>query len=196
MLRRAGPEIVASLLTRLPFATPALIHDPALVAALERAGGLLLDAGLVADHEESLADIETIIKARDYQKVTVAVFDHLTLRLRDLTLPPSLRIVPAHEVFPILANTAPHSAVWDHGSEHYLGVPTALSGLTALPESHQASGAPVLLSEAALATLRGLIDAKRAWLGERVLVSLDSRTLLRFPGSRHLAEFLAHPRAT
>jgi ferredoxin len=196
MLRRAGPEIVAPLLARLSRATPAVMHDPALVAALERAGGLLLDAGLVADHEQSLSDVVAIAKDHHQQQVTVAVFDHLMLRLRDLPLPPSLRIVPAHEVFPILANIVPQSAVWDHGSEQDLGIPTALSGLTTLPEPHRTAAAPVLLSEAALATLRGLLDAKRAWLGERVLVSMDSRTLLRFPGSRHLAEFLAHPRAS
>lgn len=193
MLRRAAPDLANRLITRLQRATYALLYDPALTTALERASGLLRDVGLVADHEQALTDIQEIVTARGYQQITVAVFDHLVLRLRNEPLPSALRVMPAHELLPVSAGSAPASAIWDHTPAPDFDAPAAMTDYTPLPEPHRASGAAVLLSETVLTTLQELIAAKRSWVGERVLVTLDSRALVRFPRARHLAEFLVPP---
>lgn len=190
MLRQVRPNLVKQLGSRLS----AMMLGRSLASSLERASGLLRDVGLVADHRKAIADVEEIIAARGYPQVTVVVFDHLLLRLRDEPLPGCLRIVPAHQILqgPI-ASDAEH-LVWDHAINGGVPPPNLPADTTRLPPQHVPASAPVLLSAPALRMIQTLNSAKGAWLAGRNLITTDSRALVRFPGSRHLAELLPRTR--
>ena len=190
MLRRAAPAVVDELDTQLSTRTPSLIQDSALVTALERASGLLRDVGLTKEHDQAVAEVADLVSARGHRQLTVAVFDRIFLRLREIPLPATLRVVPAYQVFTLSAAALARSVVWDHPADADTPLPSALLRCDVLPAVHGPAGASVLLSAPALRVLADLITAKRTWLAERTLVTMDARALLRFPGSRHLAELL------
>ncbi|MGH3939529.1 MAG: hypothetical protein ACRDTG_13040 [Pseudonocardiaceae bacterium] len=190
MLRRAASTVVEELETRTSTGDLALIQDPALATALERASGLLRDVGLVKEHDRAVAEIADLIAARGYHQLTVAVFDWLFLRLREIPLPTNVRVVPACQVFMPSDAALPRSVVWDHPADADLALPNALRRCEALPAVHGPAAAPMLLSAPAQRVLADLITAKRTWLAGRSLVTMDARALVRFPGARHIAEFL------
>ncbi|WP_020663602.1 hypothetical protein [Amycolatopsis benzoatilytica] len=191
MLRRAASTVVDQLETRISTVGKELIQDPALATALERASGLLRDVGLFREHDQAVAEVADLINARGRCQLTVVVFDWLFLRLREVPLPANIRVVPAYEVFAPSAAALARSVVWDHPADaDDSPVADALRRCEALPALHGPAGAPVLLSAPALRVLADLNAAKRAWLAGRSLVTMDARALVRFPGARHLTEFL------
>lgn len=190
MLRRAASTVVDQLETRLSTVGKELIQDPALATALERASGLLRDVGLSREHDQAVAEVADLINARGRCQLTVVVFDWLFLRLREVPLPANIRVVPAYEVFAPSAALA-RSVVWDHPADaDDSPLAGALRRCEALPALLGPAGAPVLLSAPALRVLADLNAAKRTWLAGRSLVTMDARALMRFPGARHLTEFL------
>ena len=190
MLRRARFALVDELETRLYGSHQGLIQDPALVGALERASGFFRDVGLTEEHDQAVAEVSDLVNARGYQDLTVAVFDWLMMRLREIPLPTNLRVVSAYQVFTPTAVPPARSVVWDHPANADHPLPGAPLRCEALPAWHGAAAAPVLLSAPALRVLADLIRAKRTWLAGRTLLTMDARAIVRFPGSRHLAEFL------
>lgn len=187
LLRRAAPHLVAALERRLA-SVPGVVSDPVLAAALERASGLLGDAGLAADQEQAARAAADLAAARGYRRLTVAALDWLALRLRDAKLADALQVVAAHQVFAVSVPLA-GGAVWDHPGEPHGGLPPC----DVLPAGHAPAGAPVLLSGPALRALGSLVEAKRRWLSGRTLLTMDARSVARFAGARHVAEFLIPP---
>jgi hypothetical protein len=116
------------------------------------------------------------------------------LRLRKLPLPANLHVVSPDEAFELSSDLLPTSAVLDHGVLADTFPAARSPHLDVLPGAFVAADAPVLLSAAALRVLEDLINAEQRWLGNRSLITMDSRTLIRFPGSRHLAEFILSSR--
>jgi ferredoxin len=184
LLRSAAPHLVADLEHRLS-GVPGVVTDPALAAALERASGLLGDVGLGADQERAAAAAVDLVAARDYRLLTVAALDWLALRLRDMELPEAVRVVPAYQVFAMPVPLA-GAIVWDHPGETPAGLPPC----DVLPAAHAPAGAPVLLSGPALRAIGDLVKAKQRWLAARTLLTMDARSVARFPEARHIAQFL------
>jgi len=187
LLRRAAPHLVAALEGRLS-GVPGVVTDPALTTALEQASGLLGDAGLAADQERAAGAAADLAAERGYRRLTVAALDWLALRLRDAELPEELRVVPAYQIFAMPVPLV-GAVVWDLPGE----APGWLPQCDVLPAGHAPASAPVLLSGPALRALGGLVQAKRRWLADRTLLTMDARSVARFPGARHIAEFLAPP---
>lgn len=187
LLRRAAPALVRDLEGYLA-TDERVLTDDRLLAALERAGGLLLDCSLSAEHDASVADAVELLSSRG-APLTVAVFDWLFLRLCQLSPPADVQVLPAHQVFPVRA-PLPASAVWDHAADAMIPISDRMEGWDMLPRAHAAAASPVLLSGAALRIIHRLTAAKRIWLAGRTLITMDARSLVRFRGSRHLAEFL------
>jgi hypothetical protein len=187
MLRLAAPDIADRLDATLNELFPGLVHDPRLSSALDRASGLLKDVGLVAEHDQAVAQVDKIVANRRYEQITVAVFDLLNLRLAREALPPQVRVVAAPTAFA-------RSLSFSHrGSAVRAGFhdPFRESEPDDIPVEFHPASAPVLLSPGALTAVRRCVGAKHKWLGGRLLITADSRDLVRFPSARHIAGLLA-----
>jgi len=183
LLELVRPDIDARL-RRWEAATPArLVRDPALATALDRASGLLSDFGLATEHDAALAEVCAIFARRGYQDLTVVAIDRAILRLGCQPLPAGVRVTPATDLAPS-AQPSDAAEVWDGPAQD----PFRPVNLEALEEGADPAGAPVLLQRAALEGLQRLLESKRARVGGRRLVTADARTLVRFPGSRHVLD--------
>jgi hypothetical protein len=169
MLRLAAPIVADRLEAAVARHVPTLVRDPLLASALDRASGLLQDVGLSAEHDRAVTHVGELLATRRYERLTVAAFDLLSLRLAGEDLPPPVRVAPATSVLALTSRIASVD----------------------FPAEYRAADAPVLLSAGALSAVRELVDAKRSWLHGRPWVTGDSRDLVRFPGSRHVADLIA-----
>jgi NAD-dependent dihydropyrimidine dehydrogenase PreA subunit len=192
MLRFAAPNVVDRLEAALAERIPALVQDPPLASALDRASGLLRDVGLSTEHNRAVAQVAEVIADRRYKRLTVAVFDLLSLRLAGEAVSPQVRIVPAPTVLPLTfaIPMAPDSALCV-GFDDAVGGAEVVARPGDVPREIRPASAPVLLAASALTAVHELVEAKRAWLQGRPLVTPDSRDLVRFPGSRHMADLMA-----
>jgi ferredoxin len=193
MLNLAAPRVVDRLEASLETRIPRLVRDAQLTSALHRASGLLLDVGLATEHQRALAQAGALIAARRYERLTVAVFDLLDLRLAAEALSPQLSVVAAPTLLPSASPipTAPASSVClGFGGDVADATPADYQSSDLPPDVHAAS-APVVLTAHSLNAVRDLVQAKGVWLHGRPLVTADSRDLVRFPGSRHMAQLIA-----
>lgn len=186
MLHRAAPDLVARAVACLRESGLELVDDPDLSTDLERASGLLHDLGLCADHDDALARV--VAAGRTGPPVTIVALDAASLRLRTQPLPAGMRVVPAHDVLVLETNDVPATAVRDSSVAE--ASTAELGRFEHLPAVHLAAGAPVLLAEPALATVRQVVAAQRSWLAGRRLITADARVLARFPGAIHVTALL------
>ena len=187
LLRLAAPDLTRRI-DRVLRTIPGLLVDPELAWALDQASGLLEDAGLFDDHDRALAAVRGILRARQYEQVTVAAFDGVALRLRGADLPPEISVAPAPEALTrsTLAGVT-GGAVADTSRLSDVGVAGTVEAIT---RGIDAASAWAPLTRDALAGLAPLVDQKRRWLDGRVLLTGDARSLVRFEPSVHEARLL------
>jgi len=163
-----------------------LVRDPALAAALDRASGLLSDFGLVNDHEAATRQVAHLFASRRYSDLFVAALDRTAFRVGGQPLPGGLTVLPATDLTPC-ALQFDGQDLWDGAA----GDPFRPPHLEALEQAADPASGPVLLQPVALDGLHRLVEAKRARLDGRRLVTADARSLARFPGSHHVVDSLA-----